>query len=128
MKSVIYLYVGGALCLFCALQKYGVLNNKDLINKAQKTTYTITHSSRVESRLLQETQTEKSLINDPGKLSGDPNQLSYVIEKEQQTINEVLKDYPFRNGTKLNDYVYKMGGNPIKALVSEPDKCKNRNV
>ena len=124
MKSLIYLYVGGALCLLWANYKYRIVSNKDVFNKKQAATIEITNSSLVKSHLYKLKSAEKSALNVSRKLSSDPNQVTYIIERENKHINDVMVDYPFKNGTKLDDYVYEMGGNPIKAIVS--GKCKTK--
>lgn len=46
--------------------------------------------------------------------------LEGLLEQERANINASMKGYLFQDGGKLEDHVYELGGNPVKALVGVP--------
>lgn len=121
-KSLGCLYFCAAifLCILYMNQflKSAANNTKKQAKTSNTTQFMLNHKSLNEIGLFKVTKAGKMDSNFTEKSSRDPNNTAHAVKKEYENIKNVLADYPFKYGTKLSDYVYEMGGNPIKALVS----------
>ena len=122
MSRLFYMYrLGSSFCLVCLMYLFGrFLSTARIFDAATKPVFVQPGDTSPPWHSAQFGQTKK-LRQKPHKRPKErvySRALEGLLQQERGNIHRAMEDYRFREGGQLEDHVYELGGNPVKAMVS----------